>query len=98
MEGRIKVTKHGRMMTALAAWRQVTGADNATIVKATGLSDRTIAKALQGGGTISAGSASILSVYTCIRMTTIHTGEVKGAWVFDFDLAKDIEIDSEVSP
>jgi hypothetical protein len=97
MEGRITVTKHGRNMTALAAWRQVTGADNATIVKATGLSDRTIAKALQGGGTISAGSASLLSVYTCIRATTIHAGITQDSWVFDFDLTRDIDM-NEASP
>ena len=97
MEGRITVTKHGRKLTALSAWRQVTGADNATIVKATGLSDRTIAKALQGGGTISAGSASILSVYTGIRATTIHEGNTLDSWCFDFDLPKDIDM-GEATP
>lgn len=91
MKGKVQITAHGRKQTALAAWRQVTGANNASIIKGTGLSDRTVAKALQGGCVISAGSASLLSVYTGLQATTVCEGVKLKAWSFDFDRPTDID-------
>ena len=95
MKGKVTITKHGYEQTALAAWRQVTGGSNATIVEGTKLSDRTVAAAIAPGQTVSAGSAAVIALYTGLSSTTVYEGEVRKAWAFDFDKVKDID---EVTP